>query len=479
MEVKSQNFLNASQEAMQDGHLQSTMKALSVVMPQVRSAAVSSTENFEDLREYVVAVKNHTLEYLDEYLDQYENQVRATGGQVHHAATADDLNRIVIDICRQAEARNVVKGKSMIGEETGLNEAMEQAEFNLCETDMGEYIIQLAHEPPSHILAPAIHKTQDQVRELFLGSHDLGERPLDSVQGIVSEARSMLRDRFLEADVGITGANCVIAETGTSMLVTNEGNGDLSSSLPKVHIVITGIEKLVPSLEDATALNRMLVRSATGQKTACYTSFHTGPRRQDDPDGPEEYHVVLLDNGRRSLLGGKYQDMLRCIRCGACMNHCPIYRHVGGHSYGWVYPGPMGSVLTPLLTQLDKAKDLPNACTACGRCEEVCPMKIPLPDLLRNLRDDLREQRIAPASWRYAIAGLTRLFRSPRLYHWSTVLAAPILKLISRQQWLLQSLPLLKGWARGRTLPTPPGKTFLQQQAGDDESIQSRGRHSD
>ncbi len=464
MEMKSPEFLNASHDAMQDEHLQSMMKVLSTYMPEARTAAVSAVDNFDELRDYAVAMKNHTLEYLDEYTEQYEQQVRAKGGQVHHAKSAADLVRIVIDICKSVDGKKVVKGKSMIGEETGLNEALEEAGIDIIETDMGEYIVQLAHEPPSHILAPAIHKTKDQIIELFQENHHLGNRTLDTEQSIVSEARQVLRDRFLEADVGITGANCLVAETGTSMLVTNEGNGDLSSSLPKVHIVISGIEKLVPTLEDATALNRVLVRSATGQATSCYLSFHTGPRRPGDPSGPEQYHVILLDNGRRSLLGGKYQDMLRCIRCSACMNHCPIYRHVGGHSYGWVYPGPMGSVLTPLLTQLDQSKDLPNACTACGRCEEVCPMKIPLPHLLRNLRDDLGTQHLSPLSWRWAIAGLTRVFRSPRLYRWLTAFAAPVLKWASRQQKLLQSLPLVKGWAQGRTLPTPPGKTFLQQQ---------------
>jgi len=462
MESKSEQFVAASHRGMHDPQLQIALKMLSTALPEWREQAASSVSNFEALRDYTVAMKDHTLDYLDDYLQQFEQQVRSGGGEVYHAATAADLNRIVIDICRQNGASKAVKGKSMVGEESGLNEALEQAAIQVVETDMGEYIIQLAHETPSHILGPAVHKTREQVSALFLANHDLGERALDTAEDIVHEARKVLRDRFLEADVGITGTNCLIAETGSATLVTNEGNGDLCATLPRVHIVIAGIEKIVPTPEDAAAVIRILARSGTGQTMAAFTTFHTGPRRVGDPDGPEQFHVILLDNGRRSILNGKYRDMLRCLRCGACLNHCPIYAHVGGHAYGWVYTGPMGSVLTPLLTQMEQAKHLPNACTACGRCEQICPVRIPLPDLLRQLRDDLREQGIAPAGWRWSMAVLTRVLRYPRLYHWATAVAAPALRVLSRQQRLLQSLPLVKGWAQGRRLPAPEGHSFLQ-----------------
>jgi L-lactate dehydrogenase complex protein LldF len=464
MKNTSSDFLAASQRAMHDPQLQTAMAMLATSGPALRSQAVAAVSNFESLRDYVVAMKDHTLDYLDDYLQQFEEQLAASGGEVHHAATGDDLNRIVTDICRRHDARQIVKSKSMVGEETDLNDALERAGMQVLETDMGEYIIQLAHEHPSHILGPAVHKTKEQVRDLFLKHHDLGERSLESPEEIVREARGVLRDRFLEADVGISGTNCLIAETGSVTLVTNEGNGDLCATLPRVHIVIAGMEKIVPTPEDASAVIRVLARSAVGQSMAAYTTFHTGPRREDDSDGPDEFHVILLDNGRRSILNGKYRDMLRCIRCGACLNHCPIYRHVGGHAYGWVYPGPMGSVLTPLLTQMDKARHLPNACTACGRCEEVCPVRIPLPDLLRELRDDLRTQGAAPVGWRYLIAVMMRALRYPRLYYLATAIAAPIIKLLSRHQRLLQSLPIVRGWAGGRRLPAPQGRSFLQQE---------------
>ena len=296
---------------------------------------------------------------------------------------------------------------------------------------------------------------------MFRARHERGERDLSQVQGIVREARSVLRERFLAADAGITGANCLVAETGSVMLVTNEGNGDLCSTLPRVHIVVTGIEKLVPTLEDAGALHRVLCRSATGQVTSVYTTFYSGPRGAEDPDGPDEFHVVLLDNGRRALLGGKYRSMLRCIRCGACLNHCPIYRHVGGHAYGWVYPGPMGSVLTPLLTGLDQARELPNACTACGRCEEACPMRIPLPEHLRQLRDDAAVQGLTPPAWRAGVTAMMTLFRFPALYRAVAALGRPLLGWFSRHPALLAKLPLLSGWAAGRRLPAPQDHTFL------------------
>jgi L-lactate dehydrogenase complex protein LldF len=282
------------------------------------------------------------------------------------------------------------------------------------------------------------------------------------VQGIVREARSVLRERFLAADAGITGANCLVAETGSVMLVTNEGNGDLCSTLPRVHIVVTGIEKLVPTLEDAGALHRVLCRSATGQVTSVYTTLYSGPRGAEDPDGPDEFHVVLLDNGRRALLGGKYRSMLRCIRCGACLNHCPIYRHVGGHAYGWVYPGPMGSVLTPLFVGLDATYDLPNACTLNGRCQSVCPVRIPLPELLRELRHQQHQRGISPPVQRRALGVWRFVAERPGLYQFANRLAARALKSLGGRDGRLRHLPFAGGWTALRDLPAPEGKTFLE-----------------
>ena len=463
MNNTSEHFIANARIALHNEQLQPVLNAVTQFLPAARSAALAETPEFRALSDYAVAMKDHVLEYLDDYLGEFATHVRARGGQVHHAATGADLNRIVAGICRATGARRVIKGKSMVGEETSLNEALETAGFEVVETDLGEYIIQQAQEPPSHIIGPALHKSKEQVAQLFLEKHDLGPRRLDDVQSMVSEARAVLRERFLEGEVGITGANALVAETGSFMLVTNEGNGDLSSTLPRVHIVIAGIEKLVPTLEDASALHRVLCRSATGQATSAYTTFYTGPRAPDDPDGPEEFHVVLLDNGRREMLNGKYRSMLRCIRCGSCLNHCPIYRHVGGHAYGWVYPGPMGSVLTPLLTGLEGAKELPNACTACGRCEEACPMQIPLPEHLRQLRDDERAQQVSPLAWRLGVAAMMWLFRYPALYRLASSLARPLLGWLSAHPGLMQKLPILGGWAAGRTLPAPQSHTFLGQ----------------
>ena len=306
---------------------------------------------------------------------------------MHWAWTAEDARDIILKICQAHGASTVTKGKSMIAEEIALNEHLESAGVTPIETDLGEYIIQLRNEPPSHIIGPAIHLNKDQVEASFRKAHtDLPEdRSLEEVSELVDEARTMLRQKYIDADVGITGANYLVAETGTSIIVTNEGNGDLTQSLPRVHIVITSLEKMVPTLEDVSTILRVLARSATGQEFSTYTTLSTGPRRPGDPDGPEEYHVVILDNGRSEMLGTDFQDMLRCIRCGACMNHCPVYHAVGGHTYGWVYPGPMGAVLTPTLIGIDKAGHLPNASTFCGRCEEVCPMRIPLPRMMRQL----------------------------------------------------------------------------------------------
>jgi L-lactate dehydrogenase complex protein LldF len=335
------------------------------------------------------------------------------------------------------------------------------------ETDLGEYIIQLRGELPSHIIAPAVHLTRAQVEAEFRRAHaDLpAERDLSEPVELLGEARTILRRHFLAGDVGITGANFLVAETGTSVIVTNEGNGDLTQTLPRVHIVLATIEKVTPTLADVATILRVLARSATGQEMSVYTTFSTGPRRRGDSDGPEEYHVVIVDNGRSATLGTAMQEMLRCIRCGACMNHCPVYHAVGGHAYGSVYPGPIGAVLTPQLAGIERAGHLPNASSFCGRCEEVCPMHIPLPKLMRHWREREFERHLQPAAVRSGLRLWAFFARRPALYRLGTRIGMRLLGRMGRRRGRFAWLPLAGGWTGGRDLPAPSGRTFQAEWA--------------
>ncbi len=464
MKPTSHAFKTNAGHALADAQLQRALGHVPTGFVLRRRLARERLPEFDALRDQARDIKNHVLAHLDLYLEAYERKATEAGGHVHWAATASEARDIILGICRAAGAKLVTKGKSMIGEEIAINEHLEAAGLTVAETDLGEYLIQIRHEAPSHIIAPAVHLTGEQIAADFRRVHaDLpAGRPLDDPAQIVAEARSVLRERFLAADVGITGANLLIAETGTSVIVTNEGNGDLTQCLPRVHIVIASIEKLVPTLEDACTVLRVLARSATGQDFSTYTTFSTGPRRPDDPDGPDEYHVVILDNGRSAMLGTVFQDMLRCIRCGACMNHCPVYGVVGGHAYGWVYPGPMGAVLTPSLIGIDEAGHLPNASTFCGRCEEVCPMRIPLPKMMRHWRERDFEHENPPLAQRLGLRVWAALAKRPRLYQALTGMMMPVLAWLARGKGRFAWLPLASGWTRGRDLPAPQGRTFQQ-----------------
>src|SRR6266581_4891934 len=408
MEPTSHSFPANVRVGLADPVLQRALGMARTGFPLRRQRAIDRLPEFEALREEGRAIKDHTLGHLDFYLELYEKNVAASGGQVHWARNAAEARAAVLEICRSVDAKIVTKGKSMVAEEIALNDHLERHGITPVETDLGEYIIQLRHEPPSHI----------------------------------------------------TGANFLVAETGSGIIVTNEGNGDLTQTLPRVHIVVASLEKMVPTLEDAATLLRLLARSATGQEFSSYTTISTGPRRPSDIDGPEQYHVVLLDNGRTDLLGGEFHDMLRCLRCAACLNHCPVYVAVGGHAYGWVYPGPMGAVLTPALVGLGEAGHLPNASSFCGRCESVCPVKIPLPRMMRHWREREFEQRLSPPAYRTGMRLWAWLATRPVLYHAVAEIAGRVLGWAGRERGRFRSLPLAAGWTLGRDMPAPEGSSF-------------------
>ncbi len=462
MKVTSGAFKENAARALGDGDLRQALAALEHNFAGRRAQAVAALPEFDQLRDQARDIKDHVLANLDYYLERFEETVVRQGGHVHWCETPDEARRTILELCRAVGARTVTKGKSMIAEEIGLNEFLEENGIEPVETDLGEYIIQLAGEPPSHIIAPAVHKTQEQIGALFFEHHQKygkTERLIDAPE-MVAEGRELLRQRYFDADVGITGANFLVAETGSAVIVTNEGNADLTRTLPRTHIVTASIEKLVPTLEDATTLLRVLARSATGQEFSVYTTLASGPRAAGEHDGPAEFHVVLLDNGRAKLLGTEFHDILRCIRCGACLNHCPIYAAVGGHAYGWVYSGPMGAVLTPALQGIERAHHLPNASSFCGRCEEVCPMRIPLPKLMRHWRERAFDGALGPRVERTGVRAWAFLALRPTLYRLALGVAAKVLSVLGRSRGRIPRLPGAGAWTAGRDLPAPEGATF-------------------
>ena len=463
--MRADAFKKNAREALADPNLRSALAGMTRGFIPRRRAAVDALPDFEGLKLRAREIKDHTLAHLDHYLETFEANCLAAGGKVHWCADAEEARNAVLEICRSANARTVTKGKSMVAEELHLNAFLERNGITPVETDLGEYIVQLAGEPPSHIIGPAVHKTKDQVSDLFHqhhARHGKTERQTEA-KALIGEAREVLRRSYFEAEVGITGANFLIAETGTSIIVTNEGNGDLTQTLPRVHVVVTSLEKVVPTLEDASVILRLLARSATGQDFSAYTTLSTGPRRPGDLDGPEEFHVVLLDNGRSAMLGTEVQDMLRCIRCGACMNHCPVYQSVGGHTYGAVYVGPMGAVLTPALMGVEHGRHLPNASTFCGRCEEVCPMSIPLPRMMRHFRERAFDAGAAPAAERWGVRTWAWFARRPWLYGLGARAAVRLLRLAGGRGGRIARLPFAGGWTAGRHLPAAAGPTLQKQ----------------
>jgi len=464
MTAAAERFHATAREALADPTLRAALAGMETGFVAKRAQAVARLPEFDALRDAARAIKDHVLDNLDDYLERFEARVVENGGHVHWCADAAAARATVLGLCRDAGARTVTKSKSMITEEIALNDHLEANGIAPIETDLGEYIIQLAHEPPSHIIAPAIHKTQDQVADLFAAHHPGGVRH-DDARALLDEARAVLRAKYFAANVGITGANFLIADTGSVVIVTNEGNADLTQTLPPVHIVVTSIEKIVPTFADAATLLRVLARSATGQEFSTYTTVATGPRRAGDADGPAAFHVVLLDNGRSELLSGKFRDILRCIRCGACLDHCPVYLAIGGHAYGTVYTGPMGAALSPALFGLAATGHLAEASSFCGRCESVCPMHIPLPRLMRQWRVKTHQQRLTPPRQRAGLALWAWFATRPGLYRLAARLAIGLLGALGRRRGRFRRLPGAGGWTEARDMPAPEGRTFLDQWA--------------
>ncbi len=446
-------FAERVRQALGDDNLRTALSRATGRLSERRSEAMAAIDGAQ-LRDDARTIRQSAIDRLPELLEQLEQNFLNNGCHVHWARDADEATRIVLDIARQNDVRRVVKSKSMVTEEIHLNRALERADIPVVETDLGEYIIQLADEPPSHIIAPVIHKRIEDVSELF--QQKLGTEPTLDPGDLCSTARRTLRQEFLRADMGISGCNFAVAETGTVCLITNEGNGRMVSSLPRIYVAVAGIEKVVATMSDAVHLWQAAARSATGQSVSVYFSLTSGPRRLGHADGPDAVHVVLLDNGRSRILERGYRDALLCIRCGACLNACPVYRQIGGHAYGpTAYNGPIGAVITPLLTdEPSRARELPFASTLCGACREVCPVKIDLPRMLLQLRHDLTREAPSPFLERWGFRLFGRVMHNARSQRRATSIARWISRLLPRRGRGIARLPFPFGaWTRTRVFP--------------------------
>lgn len=464
MEIRCNQFQELSKKALNDQNLQKALKNFSALIQEKRNLAFSLLDNPEGLRDQAYNIKKETLERLDEYLEHLEKNVIRLGGKVHWARDAKKARELIETIASDKGIKTVVKGKSMVTEEIDLNKELIARGIEVSETDLGEFIIQLAEEPPSHLVGPAIHKTKGQIAELF--SEKLGVRLMEDPQEMTMVARNALRDKFIQADMGITGVNFAVAETGSIVLLENEGNIRLSTTLPKIHVAIMGIEKVIPNFEDLNIFLKLLARSTTGQKLSSYTSIITGPKRDGESDGAEEFHLIILDNGRSKILADEeLRETLYCIRCGACLDFCPVYLKIGGHSYGWVYSGPIGSILTPQLINRKQAYQLPFASSLCGACAEVCPVKINIPKILLTLRRRMIEdpQWGKPSiSEKTVFALYAYIMRNKWLYETVSRIAR-IAQMPFIKKGVLKNLPPpLNRWTHHHDV-VPLEKTFRQQ----------------
>ncbi|HUX10636.1 MAG TPA: LutB/LldF family L-lactate oxidation iron-sulfur protein [Terriglobia bacterium] len=472
--VYSSDIHERAHKAMGDAHLQEAYRSSTLRLYSHRLQAIGQVPGFEPLRDRARELKREVMDHLDHYLAQFADNVERQGGKVHWARTGEEACEIVKEIVRNAGAQEVVKGKSMVGEEIELNHALEAAGIDAVETDLGELIVQLSGERPAHIVAPAIHKTRHDVSDLFVDK--LHSDRTEDPEQLTAIARKALRAMFAKAGVGMSGANFAVAETGSIAVIENEGNIRLCTTAPRVHIALVGIEKIIPRFDDLGVFLRLLGRSATGQKLTSYTSILTGPRRPGE-DGPDEMHVVLIDNGRiRTLADEKMREALYCIRCGACLNACPVYRKIGGHAYGWVYGGPIGALITPQFVGLGQARELPFASSLCGACREVCPVRINIPDLLLHLRSQTQERLPAAPQAGAAISERKsmRLWAWAMKRPWAFSLGGAFARFGVRwlpgsggsgaQKWITK-LPFFpfSNWTKGRDFPAPDPVPFRKR----------------
>ncbi len=459
-----EGFNDRARRAVGDGQLHDAVANVTRKSVAGRNAVLDALPEAPELRERAYHIKQETMANLDRYLAQMAGAVEGRGGNVFFADTGEDVVRYIGDLARRRGSKVVTKSKSMATEEIELNRRLEEAyadlDLEIVETDLGEWIAQLAGDTPSHIVGPILHMNLERITEVL--SETAGEPLPPDVEALGSFARKRLREKFLSADIGITGANFGVAETGTIATVTNEGNGRLVTSVPPVHVVVMGIEKLVPRFADLSVFVRLLARSGTGQKLTVYTNFVTGPRDAGELDGPEELHLILMDNGRSELLGTEFEEALYCIRCGACLNVCPVYRQTGGHAYGSTYSGPIGAVITPLLKGSEEAKDLPHASSLCGACWEACPVGIPLHDLLLKLRNQQVEEGLAGKAQEIAFKGFERGMKSSTLYNIGSK-AARVAQKPAEKNGSIRPLPgPLSAWTDSRDLPPLAPKSFRE-----------------
>ncbi len=460
MKIGTEEFNSRVEKGINDGFMREAVRSAQGRLYERRLNAAEELGNWEEWRNHGEEIRRHTLENLDYYLEQLSDNVAERGGHVFFAETAEEANTYIQNVVKKKNGRKVIKSKSMVTEEISMNQALERIGCEVIESDLGEYILQIDdHDPPSHIVVPALHKNKSQIRDVF--REKLGYLNTEKPEELTLFAREKLRKEFLSADIGITGCNFAVAESGSISLVTNEGNARLATTLPKTQITVMGMERIVPTWEDLDVMVSLLSRSAVGQKLTTYVTGLTGTRDDGDGDGPEDFHLVIVDNGRSKILGTEFQEALHCIRCAACINVCPVYRHVGGHGYGSIYPGPIGAVLSPLLGGYENYKELPFASTLCAACTEACPVKIPLHELLnKHRRRIVEEEGMSPAMERMAMKGFQYGAGSPVLYKIGTKLA-PLLTTPFVTEGMITNGPgPIRPWTETRNLPEPNKERF-------------------